>query len=227
MFIQTTDVLASSLQGLWMGFISFVPALLLALIVFIIGWVIASVVGKALEQVFDAIKIDNVFKSAGIDDVFNKAGIKFSVGGFIGGLVKWFIIIAFLVASLEIIGLREVTAFLRDVVLGYLPQVFIATLVLVIASVLAMAMRRIVNSSARAANIRSADMLGGMAYYAIWIFGFLIALNELGIAPQFMQILFTGIIAMLAIAGGLAFGLGGKDAASRTIEKVRSDMSSR
>jgi len=67
-------------------------------------------------------------------------------------------------------------------------------------------------------------MVGTISYYAIWIFALIIALSTLGIAPQFMQILFTGIVAMLAIAGGLSFGLGGRDAAQKAIENVSQDM---
>jgi len=87
--------------------------------------------------------------------------------------------------------------------------------------------KKIVTASAKAANVRSANLLGTITRYAIWIFAFIIALSELGIATAFMQILFTGLIAALAIAGGLAFGLGGKEAASRSIEKISNDISSR
>lgn len=77
------------------------------------------------------------------------------------------------------------------------------------------------------ADVRSANMLGSISYYAIWIFTILIALNQLGIAPQFMQILFTGIIAMIAIAGGISFGLGGKEVAGRFLNRLQDDMSHR
>ena len=74
-------------------------------------------------------------------------------------------------------------------------------------------------------NLRSANMLGGITKYAIWVFAFIIALGQLGVAAAYMQILFTGIIAMLALAGALAFGLGAKDAASRLISKIGEDVS--
>ena len=117
--------------------------------------------------------------------------------------------------------------FLSTAVLFYLPKVIIAALVLIIATVIADAMKKLVLTSAKAANISSANMLGSITKYAIWIFAFIIALSELGIAAAFMQILFTGLIAGLAIAFGLAFGLGGKEAASRAIENISKDMSSR
>lgn len=226
MFIQTwSEVFAISFQGLWYGFVSFVPNLIIAIIIFIIGWVIASLVGKAIDQVISALKIDNLFKSAGADELMNRAGMKLNVGGFLGGVVKWFVIVVFLMTSLEILGLSQVNDFLRESVLYYLPQVIIAALVLVIASVIARAMKKVVSASAKAANVNSANLLGSIANYAIWIFAFIIVLSELGIATAFMQILFSGLVAMLAIAGGLAFGLGGKENASKALNKIAEDIS--
>lgn len=228
MFIQTWGgVFGESLLNLWYGFMSFVPSLLGAVLLFIIGWVVASVVGKAVAQLISALKVDKLFESAGVHEVMNRAGVTLSVGGFIGWIVKWFIIVVFLMASLEIMGLTQVNDFLRESVLFYLPKVIIATLVLVIATVISDTVKKIVTASAKAANVRSANLLGTITRYAIWIFAFIIALSELGIATAFMQILFTGLIAALAIAGGLAFGLGGKEAASRSIEKISNDISSR
>lgn len=225
MFIQTWgEVFSQSLLGLWYGFISFVPGLLGAIILFILGWVVGSILGKAIAELAAVLKVDKLFDSAGANEFMNRAGLKFKVSGFIGGIVKWFIIIVFLMASLQIIGLTQVNDFLREAVLYYLPKVVIASLVLVIATILADAMKKLVSASAQAANVRSANMLGSITLYAIWIFAFIIALSELGIASAFMQILFTGFIAALAIALGLAFGLGGKDAASRAIEKISDDM---
>ncbi len=225
MFIQTWgEVFSLSLQNLWLGFIDFVPNLIVAIIIFIVGWVVGSVIGKVVAQAISALKIDSLFASAGADDVFRRAGIKLNVGGFIGTIVKWFIVIVFLMTSLEIVHLTQVNDFLREVVLSYLPQVVIAAFILVVGTVIADAMGKVVSGSAKAANVGSAHLLGTIARYAIWIFAFIIALAELGIAQAFMQILFTGMIAMLALAGGLAFGLGGKEAAARAIEKVHMDV---
>ena len=221
------EVFSQSLIGLWYGFINFVPGLLGAIILFIVGWVVATVIGKAITQLIAILKVDKLFESAGAKDFMNRAGLKLNISGFIGGVVKWFVIIVFLMASLQIIGLTQVNDFLREVVLYYLPKVIIASLVLVIATVLADAMKKIVRSSAQAANITSANMLGSITLYSIWIFALIIALSELGIATAFMQILFTGFIAALAIALGLAFGLGGKEAASRAVDKISSDIFSK
>ncbi len=211
----------ASLQNLWYGFISFVPALFVAVIIFIVGWVVASIIGRAVAQVISALKIDKALASAGVDDVLSKAGLTLNTGNFIGWIVKWFIIIAFLVASLDLLGLTVITDFLSNKVLGYLPHVMVAALILIIATLISDTAGKVVVASAKASGVRLAGLLGTITRYAIWIFAFLIALSQLGIAQELMFTLFSGIVAMLAIAGGLAFGLGGKDAAARTIEKLR------
>lgn len=228
MLIQSWgEVFSQSFVGLWYGFVSFVPNLLGALILFVIGWIVGPIVGRAISQLFSMLKLDKLFESAGASSFLDRAGLRLNVSGFIGGIVKWFIIIVFLMASLQIVGLTQVNDFLREAVLYYLPKVIIASLVLVIATVLADAMKKLVSASAQAANIRSAKMLGSITLYAIWIFAFIIALSELGIATAFMQILFTGFIAAFAIALGLAFGLGGKEVAGRAVEKLSEDMSAK
>jgi small-conductance mechanosensitive channel len=219
------EIFSQSLVGLWYGFIGFLPGLVGAIVLFLLGWLVGSVIGKVVTQIFTVLKVDKLFDSAGATDFMNHAGLRLNVSGFIGGLVKWFVIIVFLMAALQIVGLTQVNDFLREAVLYYLPKVIIASLVLVIATILADAMRKLVRASAQAANVRSAKMLGSITLYAIWGFALIIALSELGIATAFMQILFTGFIAALAIALGLSFGLGGKDAAARVIENVREDMS--
>lgn len=218
------EVFSTSLQNVWMGFIDFIPNFLIAVIIFLVGWIVASLLDKGLQTILNSLKIDKLFESAGADKVLARAGMKLSVGGFIGGLAKWFVIVVFLVTAFDVLGLTQVNDFLKDVVLGYLPRVFVASLVLVVATVISDFVKKVVSSSAKAAEVRSANMLGTIVYYSIWIFALIIALNQLGIAPQFMQILFTGIIAMLAIAGGLAFGLGGKDVAGKWLEHIREQI---
>lgn len=228
MIFQTwASVFSESLLNLWYGFMNFVPNLLGALIIFILGWIVGSIVGKAIGQLLAAVKLNKLFESAGAEDFMSRAGLKLNASGFIGSIVKWFIVVVFLMASLQIIGLTQVNAFLSEAVLFYLPKVIIAALVLIIATIIADAMKKLVHASAKAANISSANTLGSIARYAILIFAVTIALSELGIATYFMQVLFMGLVVMLAIAGGLAFGLGGKEAASRTIEHISKDMSSK
>lgn len=219
------DVFNASLQDLWWGFIQFVPNLILAIVLFIIGCVLGNLIAKAFEQVFVALKIDKLFHSVGADDLFRRAGLTLNSGYFIGQVVKWFVIIIFLLPSLALVGLESIGDFLKDDVLVFLPRVIVAAFVLIIATVVSDGVSRAILAGAKSMNLSSAHMLATIAKYAIWTFAFIIALGQLGVAAAYMQILFTGIIAMLAIAGALAFGLGGKDAAAKFIAKVSEEVS--
>ena len=225
MLLQTwTEVLGKSFQDLWIGIIAFVPSLVVALIIFVIGWIIGAVLGRVIMQIVGSLKVDNALRSAGFEETFNRAGFTLNSGAFLGGLVKWFVIIVFLVASLEVLGLNQVNVFLQEVVLLYLPQVIVAVLILLVAAVIAEVVRNVVSGAAKAARMVSANLLGSVAKWSIWIFAVLAALNQLGVATAFVQTLFTGVIVALSLGFGLAFGLGGQEAASRYLEKLRSEV---
>lgn len=227
------DVFNTSLQSLWFGFIQFAPKLIVAIVLFIIGWVLGSLIAKAIEQVFSSLKIDNLFRSIGTDNFLRKAGVNLNSGHFVGEVVRWFVIIVFLLPSLSLVlptlpggSDNAVSSFLKNDVLGYLSQVIIAAFVLIIAAVVSEGVSKTVVATAKSVNLRSAHMLGAVAKYAVWIFAFIIALGKLGL-NDYMSVLFTGIVAMLALGGALAFGLGGKDAAARFISKLGEEVSQR
>jgi small-conductance mechanosensitive channel len=220
-----SNVLVTSFQDLWYGVISFLPKIVIALVIFIVGWVVGAFIGKLVEQLFKVLKVDVALRKAGVEDVLNRGGILLNSGRFVGALIKWFVIVVFLIAAFDVLGLTQVTFFLQQIVLGYLPNVIVAVLILLVAAVIAEAIQKIVSSSSRAAGIKYSNLLGNIAKWAIWIFATLAALFQLGIAAPFVQTLFTGAVVALSLAFGLSFGLGGQDAASRYIEKVRNEIS--
>jgi hypothetical protein len=217
-------VLSNSFRQIWMEIATIIPNILAAVIIFILGWLVGSVLGGVVSQVVKSLKVDKALESLGTGELVEKAGYRLNSGAFLGGLVKWFFVLTFLVASIDILGLTEVNVFLRQVVLGYLPNVFVAALMLLLAAVVADVAQKVVAGSAKAAGIHQAHFVGAIAKWAIWIFAIMVALSQLGIAEAFIQTLFTGIVAMLAIAGGLAFGLGGKDSAASFLDKVRQEI---
>ncbi|HEV7702151.1 MAG TPA: hypothetical protein VGO63_01750 [Candidatus Paceibacterota bacterium] len=221
------EVFNASLQNLWWGFIQFAPKFIIAVVFFIVGWILGSLIAKAIEQVFTALKIDTLFKSVGADDFFKKAGMNLNTGYFIGQVVKWFVIVVFLLPSLNLVGLNDISAFLQYSVLGFLPRVIVAALILIIATIISEALSKTVIASAKSMSLTSANMLGAVTKYIIWVFAFIIALGQLGVAEYYMNVLFTGVIAMLALGGALAFGLGGREHASRFISKLSEEMSHR
>ena len=200
-----------------------VPQLIVAIVVFLVGWVLAMVIGKLVASVIDKVKIDEALRGVGVEDALAKGGVRLNVGAFIGGLVKWFIIIAFAITALNVFQLTAVTDFLGAVA-TYIPNVIVAAIILVVSALVAGALERVVRASASATSMPSAPLLGGVTKWAVWVFGFLAAMNQLQIGVEVLNILLTGVVAMLAVAGGLAFGLGGKDQAGRFLDRLKRDI---
>lgn len=218
------EVITASFQMLWSGFISFLPNLLGAIVVFIVGWFIAEVVAKLAAQIINVLRIDQILERMGFEKSLQRANMKLNSGKFVGEIVKWFFIIVFLMAATDILGLPQVTEFLKQILL-YIPQLIVAVFILLAGVLIANFMGKLIKASVEAANLKSAGTLAGVAKWAILIFAILAALIQLGIVPSLIQTLFTGLIAALAISTGLAFGLGGKDLASQILEKAKREIS--
>lgn len=217
--------LGASFWGVWAGVVAIIPNLIIAILIVIIGWLIGALLGRFVAQIIKAIRVDEALKRAGVDEGLRRGGLMLNSGKFLGTLVEWFVIVVFLVAAFDVLGLKEVNLFLQEVVLTYLPQVIVAVLILLVAAVIADIMQRVVVASARTAELRSAHLLGSITKWAIWIFAILVALSQLGIATSFINTVFTGVVIALSLAVGLSFGLGGQDAAARFIEKTRQEIS--
>jgi len=213
-----------SFQQLGTEVVLFLPLLLASIIIFILGWIFGSFVGSLIAHIVRSLRIDRALDNVGVNELAERAGFEFSAGGFIGGLVKWFIIIVFLVAALNVLGLDTVNEFLIEFVISYLPRVIVAALVLLFGSVLADVVGHVVAGSARAARVASASFIASVCRWSIWIFAILIALVELGIGAAFIQTIFTGIVAALSLALGLSFGLGGRDAASDYLKHLKREI---
>jgi hypothetical protein len=222
-----TDVLMTSFEQVLNGVLGVVPNIIIAVIIILLGWIIGAALSKVVAQIIRAIKVDKALASAGLEELVAKSGFKLNSGKFLGELVKWFTIVVFLITAFEVLGLTQVNDFLSGVVIGYIPQVIAAVLILLIAAVLAEVLRKTVIASARTADLESANFLGAVTKWAIWVFAGLAALFQLGIGAIFIQTLFTGVVVALALAFGLSFGLGGKEAAADILAKVRREISHR
>jgi small-conductance mechanosensitive channel len=222
-----TTVLQNSFEQVFAGVLSVIPNLIIAVIIVLLGWIIGAALSKVVEQILKSVKLDKALATAGINEVVEKGGFKLNSGKFLGELVKWFTIVVFLITAFDVLGLQQVNDFLSGVVIGYIPQVIAAVLILLIAAVIAEALRKTVVASSKAAGIDSANFLGSVTKWSIWIFAALAALFQLGIGAIFIQTLFTGVVVALALAFGIAFGVGGKDAASDAVDKIKKEISSR
>ena len=224
MIVQTwTDVIVASLQNLWDGFVAFVPSLIGAVLVFFVGWIIAVALGRLATRILNAIQVDKIFDQLGIMKAVHKAGLEWEFSAFVGWVVKWFLLIAFFLAAADILGLQEVARFLTAV-LAYIPNIFVAALILVIAALVSDFLEKLINASIKAAEFTAPKVVGVMVRWAVWIFAFLAVFDQLGIATNLINTFFMGFVAFLAIAGGLAFGLGGQGVAKEWLEKLSKEI---
>ena len=221
-----SDAVYQSLYDMWGRFMAFLPSLIGAIIVFIIGWVAAIAIGKIIARILEVLRIDQGIEKLGLKKSFAKSGIKINIAKFIGELAKWFLIIVSLMAATDILGLNQVTDFLNEV-LRYIPQIVVAAIILVVAVLLANFVARVIQESVKATGLISANVVAAFAKWAILIFAILAALVQLNVAKDMIMIVFQGIVYMLVIAGGLAFGLGGRDAAEEVIAKIKKELSAR
>jgi hypothetical protein len=223
-FSAWTDAVVTSLTDLWAQFISFLPSVIVAVIVFLIGWAIAEAVGKLIEKVLVILRVNSAFENLkGLKRAVEQAGLRLNIAKLVGQIFKWFLLIVTLLAATDILGLQDVSNFLTSVLL-YVPNVVVAALILVIAVVLANFVYRTVLASVQAAGFTSGGMIAAISKWAIIVFALFAALLQLKVATQLIQTLLTAFFAMVAIAGGLAFGLGGKDLAGKWLKKAEDDL---
>jgi hypothetical protein len=216
----SVDILGQALVDTSMTLIAFLPNVIIAVIIFALGWAAGSLLGRTVAHLITLLRVDNALHKAGFDKLSERAGVRISVAGFLGGIIKWAVIVAFTIASAEILGLAQVTQLLRDI-LVYIPQVVIAAIVLVVAALVGDFVGRLVAHSARATGMKGQFAAQVAKWSIIIVGGVFPALTQLRIAQGLVEVLFTGVVFALSLALGLSFGLGGRDAAAKAIEKMK------
>jgi hypothetical protein len=218
--LNPVDILGQALVDTGMTLIAFLPSVIIAVIIFALGWAFGTILGRAVDHLVTVLRVDRALHKAGFDQLSERAGIRVSVAAFLGGIVKWLVVVAFTIASAEILGLTQVTQLLRDI-LVYIPQVIIAAVILVIAMLLGDFVSRLVSHSVKATGMNG-ELASQMSKWSIIIVGGVFpALTQLRIAQGLVEVLFTGVVFSISLALGLSFGLGGRDAAAKAIEKMK------
>lgn len=220
MVLDWADVTIQALQSLWQGFLIFIPVLVGAIVVFVIGWFISVSIGKLITEILKRIKFNQIFEKGSWDEALAKADIKVDASGFIGAIVKWVLVIVFLVAAVEILGLGQFADFLKNV-LNYLPNVIVAALIFVVTVIVVDIVEKIVRAGVESIKVGYGQLVSAVIKWSIWVFAILAILYQLGIAKPFMETLFTGLVAMLVIALGISFGLGGKEVAAEILQDLK------
>src|SRR3989344_6781619 len=217
MYPQTfTDTFTQSLNFVWTNLIIGIPRLFLAVVLLVVFWAIAVSLETITERFAGKIKADDFLKRIGMDFLAQKAGMRLNAGKFIGALIKWFFIIAGLLVASNMVGLNQVANFLTQI-LFYIPNLVVAAVILVAGAMLADFAGRATGASVSASGLKSGPFVSKVVRWAVLIFAFVAALDQLGVAPTLINTFYIGIVAMFALAGGLAFGLGGKEHASEFI----------
>jgi hypothetical protein len=208
---------------IWDKFLNFLPSLIGAVIILIIGWIVGMIVETAIDRLFRLVGLQALFEKAKVEDVLKKADVEKDATGLLASVVKWIIYLVALIAASNTLSLTAVSDFLNSI-LAYIPQVVIAVAIVLIGLVLAHFLGAVIKGSVKLASLAFADTLSLVVRYSIIIFTVLAALAQLGIAANMINTLFIGLVAFLAIAGGLAFGLGGQSAAKEWIEDVKKEL---
>lgn len=222
--VAVSDIVRASLLQLWGNVAGFLPRLIAALVIFIVGWLVAVLIGKLAWHIIRTIQLDRGLESIGFKRIWERSGYKLDSSYFFYELVKWFFIVVFLMVATDILGLNKVTDFLGNVVY-FLPNVFIATFIILIGVMLSRFLQSVVVGSVRAAELASANLLGSVTKWAVLIFSWLVALEQLNVAGEIIRIVIMGVVAAGALALGLAFGLGGRDHADDFLAKMRKHIS--
>lgn len=218
------QITLSALQEALQGFLNFLPNLIAAIIVFVIGWFISVGIGKLITRILNSFRINQFFEKRGWKESLAKVDIKMDISGLIGALIKWFLVIIFLSAAANILKLEQFSSFLTKVV-AWIPNLIIAALIFVVAVIVADLLEKIIKGFAKTIGTGYVKTLGAVVRWAIWIFAIFAILVQLGIAPTIINTIIIGLVGMLALAGGLAFGLGAKDEAGNLIRQIREKIS--
>ena len=211
-----SEAVTGSLINLWNSVIGFAPELIGAFVVLIFGIIIAPIFGNIVKRLVKLTKVDSLSEKTGLTDTFKNLGLSFTFSDIIGKLVKWFFLIAFLIAAMDILGWTSVTEFLKEIIL-YIPNVAVAIIILAVGLIASQFVQKAVVTGFKTSgvSIKNPELLGNIARWALVIFAALAALLQLGVAERLIEILFAGVIITLA----LSFGLGGKEKAARFLDR--------
>ncbi len=217
------NVLVASLQNLWQLVVGLLPALVGAFVVFVVGLIVAAGIERLVERLVHYLRIDALLRKLGFEMHLERMQLELNAGHFLGRVVYWFILLAFLLASSDILGFTALSGFIKDVLL-YIPNILVAALIVLASVAAANFLKGLVSASVMGARLHSAKFLGLLTWWTGVIYGLLTAATQLNVAVAVINTIITGIVAMVALAGGLAFGLGGKGVAEHWVETLEQEV---
>ena len=192
------------------------PKIIGFLLILLIGWLIASAIATAVAAILRAVKFNDLARRAGLSGFVQNMGVHTDAAGFLANVAKWFVRLIVLVTAFDALGLPAVSQVLQQLLL-WLPNLVVALVVLVIGGLAANALASLVRGATAESGLGNPDLLATIARIAAWAFAIVIAVNQIGIATALVNTLFMATVGAIALALGLAFGLGGRDTAAQIV----------
>lgn len=196
--------------------LAWLPRLLAFFLIVLIGWIVSALLARVVGTLLRTIKFNEVMAQIGVGGFLGRMRSGLDASGLVAGAVKWVIRFVVLLIAFDALGLPAISDVLRQFLI-WLPNLVVAITVLVLAGIGARALGDLVRGTTSEAGFKNPDTLANVAMTAVWIFGVVIAVNQVGIGEMLVNTLFTGAVASLALAAGLAFGMGGRDLAARKL----------
>ncbi|HEV8671976.1 MAG TPA: small-conductance mechanosensitive ion channel [Candidatus Limnocylindria bacterium] len=208
------------MDALFAAFLVQLPSLVGALLLLVLGWIVAGIVGGLVTRLLRKVGLDQLATRAGITAFLERARLRLDAAGLVGGIVTWYVRLIFVVMAANAVGITAVSAVLSQII-GFIPNLLVALLILGAFAWLAGVTRNLVTGATESAGVPNSGALAMLAYATVLGFGVVAAASQVGVAATLINILFTGVVAGVALAFGLAFGLGGREEAARALREWR------
>lgn len=210
------EAMITSATGALVLFLGAIPKIIGFIIILVVGWFIAGLIAKAIAVILRKINFNSLAERSGFNGFVESMGVKCDSAGIIGETVKWFIRLLALIVAFDALGLPAVSQVLHQLLL-WLPNLVVALVILVIAGLAANALSSLVRGATAKAGFSNPDFVATAARVAVWGFGIIVAVNQIGVAETLVNTLFMGFVGALALALGLSFGLGGRETAGEIV----------
>ena len=225
-----SDWSLSIIQPFLQSMVIFIAQLILAIVVFIIGYLIAVGIGRIITEILKSVKFNKLFDKEGWNNALQRANVHVNPAEFIGAIFKWVFVIVSLLIAVDILNLAQFGMILSQV-LNYVPNVIIASLIFVVAVIISDIIEKIVRVSVERMSVGHGYLTASIVRWAIWIFTVFLILEQLLPTSDLIKTLYMaivwGVVGALALGVAIAIGLGGKDAAAEIIGEMKKKMMSR
>ncbi len=208
--------LLGSWGQVWVTFLGFVPNILGAIVIFAVGLILAFWAKRLVVEFLKLVRFEKLTKSAGIERYLKKADIKLSFADLLGTIIEWIVILIFFLAVVDILGLNAVSMVLTTV-LGYIPNVIVAALIIAVGYIIAGIVEGLVRGALVSVDHDIAKPTSRFARWIIMVVAFFAAIDQLQIAQALIATFFQGLTYTIVLAVGLSVGLGAKDLIARIL----------